>query len=139
MRTTESVAKLYIHYYPFPTICAGLCGPLVVFNPRRTTTALKGLQIAVPRFSPDGKQIAFIGGLMSDQGSTGGDVWVVNNWDISNKGAVPPADQDVTPNRPASPACIAWLNSHTLGISEHVGGSSHLAVLDLNTGKDDPT
>ena len=30
------------------------------------------LQIAFPRFSPDGKNIAFIGGIMSDQGSTGG-------------------------------------------------------------------
>ena len=39
---------------------------------------LHGLQIAVPRWSPDGKIIAFIGGLMSDQGSTGGDVWIVS-------------------------------------------------------------
>ena len=30
-----------------------------------------------PRWSPDGKQIAFIGGLMSDQGATGGDIYVV--------------------------------------------------------------
>jgi Tol biopolymer transport system component len=36
------------------------------------------LQIAVPRWSPDGKAIAFIGGLMSDQGATGGDVWIVS-------------------------------------------------------------
>ncbi len=35
------------------------------------------LQIACPRFSPDGRSIAVIHGLMSDQGSTGGDVWVV--------------------------------------------------------------
>jgi dipeptidyl aminopeptidase/acylaminoacyl peptidase len=133
------VAKLYIHYYPFPTICAGLCGPLVVFDPSRTTTALKGLQIAVPRFSTDGKRIAFIGGLMSDQGSTGGDVWVVNNWDISNKGTVPPGEpKDVTPNRPASPAYIAWLDDHDIGISEHFGGGSRIAALDLTTGKDVP-
>jgi dipeptidyl aminopeptidase/acylaminoacyl peptidase len=35
------------------------------------------LQIAVPRFSPDGKTIAVIHGLMSDEGSNGGDVWEV--------------------------------------------------------------
>ena len=113
--------------------------PHIVLDPNTVPGPLHGLQIAVPRFSPDGKQIAFIGGLMSDQGSTGGDVWVVNNWDISNKGTVPPGEpKDVTPNRPASPASIAWLDDHTLGISEHAGGGSHLAVLDLATGKDDP-
>ena len=32
---------------------------------------LHGMQIAVPRWSPDGKAIAFIGGLMSDQGVDG--------------------------------------------------------------------
>src|SRR5579864_6345792 len=35
------------------------------------------LQIAEPRVSPDGKNVAFIEGLMSDEGSTGGDVFVV--------------------------------------------------------------
>ena len=35
------------------------------------------LQIADPRVSPDGKNVAFIEGLMSDEGSTGGDVYVV--------------------------------------------------------------
>ncbi len=42
--------------------------PHVVFDPNTTTGQLHGLQIAVPRFSPDGSKIAFIGGLMSDQG-----------------------------------------------------------------------
>jgi dipeptidyl aminopeptidase/acylaminoacyl peptidase len=36
-----------------------------------------GMQIAVPRWSPDGKQIVFIGGLMSDEGITGGDIFTV--------------------------------------------------------------
>ena len=35
------------------------------------------LQIAGPRFSPDGKTIALIHGIMSDEGSNGGDVWAV--------------------------------------------------------------
>ncbi|MGZ6143588.1 MAG: TolB family protein, partial [Myxococcales bacterium] len=35
------------------------------------------LQICEARFSPDGKRIAFIEGLMSDQGLTGGDIWLV--------------------------------------------------------------
>ncbi|MBV9036539.1 MAG: PD40 domain-containing protein, partial [Acidobacteriaceae bacterium] len=36
-------------------------------------------QLAVPRWSPDGKQIAFIGGIMSDEGFNGGDVFVMNS------------------------------------------------------------
>ena len=35
-------------------------------------------QIASPRWSADSRQIAFIEGLMSDQGSTGGDLFVVD-------------------------------------------------------------
>jgi dipeptidyl aminopeptidase/acylaminoacyl peptidase len=34
-------------------------------------------QVNYPRISPDGKTVAFIGGLMSDFGSVGGDVWTV--------------------------------------------------------------
>ncbi len=34
-------------------------------------------QIAAPRWSPDGKSVVFIGGLMSDEGSTGGEMFQV--------------------------------------------------------------
>jgi dipeptidyl aminopeptidase/acylaminoacyl peptidase len=102
----------------------------LVFDPTTTLGSLHGLQIAVPRFSPDGKQIAFIGGLMSDQGSVGGDIYL-----IPPKGGEP---KDITPNRPTTPAYIAWLDDHDIGISEHVGGSSRITALDLTTGKDVP-
>src|SRR3954471_17254311 len=36
------------------------------------------LQVAVPRWSPDGKSIAFIEGLMSDEGNHGGDLWTIS-------------------------------------------------------------
>jgi dipeptidyl aminopeptidase/acylaminoacyl peptidase len=103
---------------------------IAVLDPTTILGPLHGLQIAVPRFSPDGKQIAFIGGLMSDQGSTGGDIYL-----IPTTGGEP---KDVTPNRPASPAYIAWLDDHDIGISEHFGGSSRITALDLTTGKDVP-
>jgi dipeptidyl aminopeptidase/acylaminoacyl peptidase len=38
--------------------------------------AKPGRQIAVPRWSPDGSSIAFIGGLMSDEPAPGGDIFV---------------------------------------------------------------
>lgn len=34
-------------------------------------------QLNFPRVSPDGKTVAYIGGLMSDFGSVGGDIWTV--------------------------------------------------------------
>ena len=36
-------------------------------------------QIALPRWSPDGKKIAFIEGLMSDQGGTGGEIYTISS------------------------------------------------------------
>lgn len=87
---------------------------------------LHGLQIAVPRWSPDGKQIAFIGGLMSDQGSTGGDVYL-----IASTGGEP---KNITPHRAASVAFLHWLTPEILGLSEHVGGSSHITAIDVNSG-----
>ncbi len=84
---------------------------------------LHGLQIAVPRWSPDGKAIAFIGGLMSDQGSTGGDVWIV-----SSAGGQP---QDLTPRRPTSPAWIEWDDNSHLFVSELAGGNCQLVRMKL--------
>jgi dipeptidyl aminopeptidase/acylaminoacyl peptidase len=81
------------------------------------------LQIAVPRWSPDGKAIAFIGGLMSDQGATGGDVWMV-----SARGGQP---QNLTPLRPSSPAWIEWAGNESLFVSEVAGGNAQLILLRL--------
>ena len=53
--------------------------PTSIVDPQKDSGTLHGLQIAVPRWSPDGAQIAFIGGLMSDQGATGGDVYLVGS------------------------------------------------------------
>jgi dipeptidyl aminopeptidase/acylaminoacyl peptidase len=134
------VASLYIEDILQRTEFAGDKAPAygfavdrqkVLLETQTTGGPLHNLQIAVPRFSPDGKQIAFIGGLMSDQGSTGGDVYV-----MPSTGGEP---KSVTPGRPASSAYIAWRNDHILGISEHVGGSNHITALDLTTGKDLPS
>jgi dipeptidyl aminopeptidase/acylaminoacyl peptidase len=44
----------------------------------RTILDKPAMQIAEPRWSPDGQQVAFIGGLMSDQGVIGGDIYMVD-------------------------------------------------------------
>jgi dipeptidyl aminopeptidase/acylaminoacyl peptidase len=102
--------------------------PTSILDTTKVSGPLHGLQIAVPRRSPDGSRIAFIGGLMSDQGSTGGDVYL-----IPSSGGEP---KDVTPGRDASVAFIGWVSPEVLGIAEHVGGSSHLTALSLSSGKD---
>jgi dipeptidyl aminopeptidase/acylaminoacyl peptidase len=104
--------------------------PKSILDTMKVSGSLHGLQIAVPRWSPDGSRIAFIGGLMSDQGSTGGDVYL-----IPSTGGEP---KDVTPGRVASVAFIGWVSPQVIGIAEHVGGSSHITALDLSTGKDLP-
>jgi dipeptidyl aminopeptidase/acylaminoacyl peptidase len=99
--------------------------PKVVFDPATSTTAMKGLQMAVPRFSPDGKKIALIGGLMSDQGSTGGDIWVVDS-----KGGQP---TDITPNIDGTPCYEAWLNDHVIGFVEDRRGHTILPDYNVDT------
>jgi dipeptidyl aminopeptidase/acylaminoacyl peptidase len=104
--------------------------PKSILDTTKVSGSLHGLQIAVPRWSPNGKQIAFIGGLMSDQGATGGDLYL-----IPSTGGEP---KDVTPGRAASVAFFGWVGPEVIAIAEQVGGSSHLAALDLGTGIDIP-
>jgi dipeptidyl aminopeptidase/acylaminoacyl peptidase len=94
-----------------------------ILAPAEVAGPLHGMQIAVPRWSPDGKAIAFIGGLMSDQGATGGDVWIV-----SADGGQP---QNLTPRRQTSPAWIEWDGNESLYVSEVAGGNSQLVLLRL--------
>jgi dipeptidyl aminopeptidase/acylaminoacyl peptidase len=103
---------------------AGCIAAQVIFDPNTTTTALHGLQIAVPRFSPDGKKIAFIGGLMSDQGSTGGDLWL-----IDAKGGQP---ADITPGIDGTPVYEGWVSNSVLGFVEDRKGHSRLIDWDVN-------
>jgi dipeptidyl aminopeptidase/acylaminoacyl peptidase len=86
------------------------------------------LQIAVPRWSPDGKSIAFIEGLMSDQGSNGGDIFVVP--------AAGGEARNVTPGMKASASGLAWQpDSNTILFVERVDGDTGFAAVDASGGK----
>jgi dipeptidyl aminopeptidase/acylaminoacyl peptidase len=98
--------------------------PKVTLDPALVAGSLHGLQIALPRWSPDGAQIAFIGGLMSDQGSTGGDVYTV-----PAEGGQP---VDVTPGIDISPAWLTWTGNDVLLVSSVAGGSTRLSALTLH-------
>lgn len=86
------------------------------------------MQIAVPRWSPDGRQIAFIGGLMSDQGATGGDVYLVP--------AIGGAPKDLTPGRKSSPAWLHWISPQELAFTEIVDGQARYAAISVPDGKE---
>ena len=85
-------------------------------------------QIAAPRWSPDGKSIVFIGGLMSDEGSTGGDVF-----QIPSTGGVP---RNLTPGMASSASNISWpQGNRRLFFTEHYDGGSAISQLDPATGQ----
>ncbi len=105
-----------------------------ILNPATIPGPLHGLQIAVPRFSPDGRQIAFIGGLMSDQGSTGGDIYLIP----AHPTDTPAAPRNLTPDHKGSPAWLAWTGPETIEFTEHLGGLMHIGFLNASTGAIDP-
>ena len=104
--------------------------PKPILSPSTIPGPLHGLQIAIPRWSPDGQSIAFIGGLMSDQGVVGGDVWV-----IPSAGGLP---RDLTPGRSASAKWLAWDGNSSLYVSELAGGDSRLVRLHISANPGDP-
>ena len=87
------------------------------------------LQIACPRFSPDGRAIAVIHGIMSDEGSNGGDVWEVP---ASRGGGSP---RNLTPGMRWSAASLAWRSAGELLFAGPVDGGYGLASIDPATGR----
>ncbi|MBV9762175.1 MAG: S9 family peptidase [Acidobacteriaceae bacterium] len=83
-------------------------------------------QIAVPRWSPDGSKIAFIGGLMSDEGFNGGDIFV-----MSGSGGEP---RDLTPGRRTSASGFTWRGEDKIVFTEYAGGGSAISTLDTKSG-----
>jgi dipeptidyl aminopeptidase/acylaminoacyl peptidase len=97
--------------------------PKPILAPAELAGSLHGMQIAAPRWSPDGKQIALIGGLMSDQGVTGGDVWLV-----SSEGGSP---RNVTPDLKATAVWVDWDGNRRLLVDEIAGGDCKLVGMEL--------
>jgi dipeptidyl aminopeptidase/acylaminoacyl peptidase len=81
------------------------------------------LQVAVPRWSPDGKSVAFIEGLMSDEGFHGGDLFTISSdgTGLTNR----------TPGRKSSVSSIFWRTPDRILVTEYVGGGSAISELML--------
>lgn len=79
------------------------------------------LQVAVPRWSPDGKSIAFIEGLMSDEGFHGGDLFTISadGRDLMNR----------TRDRKSSVSSLFWLTPDRILFTEIVGGGGAISEL----------
>lgn len=81
------------------------------------------LQVAVPRWSPDAKSIAFIEGLMSDEGFHGGDLFAMtaDGRDVVNR----------TRGRKTSINSFFWLAPDRILLIEYAGGGSAISELNL--------
>jgi dipeptidyl aminopeptidase/acylaminoacyl peptidase len=83
------------------------------------------LQMASPRWSRNGTRIAYIGGLMSDETITGGDIYV-----IAAAGGPP---IDVTPGLAASVHTLTWNGSDShIVATEFAAGDEVLATIDVD-------
>ena len=83
-------------------------------------------QIAVPRWTPDGSAIVFIGGLMSDEGSTGGEIFQIP--------AIGGMVRDLTPGLAGSASNLKWAGGK-LYFTEHYDGGSAISTLDPPSGR----
>ena len=84
------------------------------------------LQLAGPRWSPDGRSIAVIHGIMSDEGATGGDIYVVP--------ATGGAARNITPNLDGSARSLMWRSDGRIVFNEYVDGSSALVTVAASGG-----
>jgi len=81
------------------------------------------LEVAVPRWSPDGKAIAFIEGIMSDEGFHGGDLLTMT----ANGGAI----VNCTKGRKTSVNSFFWRRPDRILLIEYLGGGSAISELNL--------
>ena len=97
------------------TIGTAKGNPTAIYKP--------SFQIAVPRWSPDGKSIAFIQGLMSDEGFHGGDLFTMalDGRDVVNR----------TSSRKTSINSFFWQTPDRVVLVEYVGSGSAISQLSL--------
>jgi len=91
-----------------------------------------GMQIANPRWSPDGKTIIFIGGLMSDEPIPGGDVYATDATPGPMKSPMKNSMRNLTPDSKSTATSLAWLpNSQGILVTGIDAGETFVARLTL--------
>jgi dipeptidyl aminopeptidase/acylaminoacyl peptidase len=86
-------------------------------------------QMENPRWSPDGKSIAFIGGLMSDEDVTGGEIF------LASPGASGWSVRNLTPGIPTSVKSISWPPTGRIVFAETRDGSAGISQLNPASGQ----
>jgi len=109
------IARLYI-------VDAKTGGMREIYHPK--------FQLANPAVSPDGKNVAFIEGIMSDAGLTGGEIHVVP--------ATAGKARNLTPNSKTSPSAIAWISPDRIAFAENTDGNSGFVTLSTTGGPAKP-
>ena len=104
---------------------AGLFKIDAVSGAMADVVAKPGMQIGVPKWSPDGKTIAFIGGLMSDEPIVGGDVYLVPEAGGNAR--------DVTSGMRQTASWLTWTpDSKRILTAEYADGGSAIANMKID-------
>jgi dipeptidyl aminopeptidase/acylaminoacyl peptidase len=122
-----SLAKLFVQDVPRSGTNATADQTRVLIDSARLVGPLKGAQMTVPSWSPDGKRIAFLCGLMTDPVAYGGDICMV---EANNKESAP---VDVTPGIDGSARFAQWHDSDTVSFVEDRRG--HTLLVNWDVGK----
>ncbi|AXC15686.1 tolB protein [Acidisarcina polymorpha] len=100
----------------------------VLVEMQATSGPLHGMQMAIPRLSPDGKRVAFVCGLMSDPVAYGGDLCVANTQERANGIAA----GDATVGLQGSVQYEQWLTNDKISLVENRNGHTLLVEWDLS-------
>ena len=111
-------AKLYVQ-----DAKAG-AAPKEIVDPGSVKGSLHGLQIALPRWSPDDARILFIGGLMSDRGATGGDIY-----SVPAPGGAP---VNLTEGAKVTPSWFTFLDGRSLLVNQIAQGKVEVTEYTLS-------
>ena len=113
----------YEWYRPrFARVSAKGGRPKTIFTPKG------GKQLALARWSPNGKQIAFISCIWSDRGVVSGDIWLMNA-DGSHA-------RNVTANTPRDYSEFYWTpDGHSLIVMGYESGDAAIGMLDVKSGE----
>ncbi|HJP98653.1 MAG TPA: hypothetical protein VJ862_08845 [Rhodanobacteraceae bacterium] len=88
--------------------------PKMIVDPSTAKGPLHGLQIALPRWSPDDARILFIGRLVGDRGVTGGDIY-----GVPESGGMP---VDLTEGTKVTPSWFTFLGPRSLLVNQIASG-----------------